>query len=255
MDIRTMRLISYAGNAEDVLLMRAFNHHPAGFFVDVGAGDPVVGNVVKNLSDLMGWRGVHVEPNAVLADALASAYPKDRIVCTAVGSRVASGEMFRVPGQWSLSTLSRPVARRYEQSGIRLESEPVRVDTLERILMSASVQPGFELLKIDVEGGESEVLAGFSLEEWRPKVLVVEATLPNSPEPAPTPWVEEVLRAGYELALFDGLNRYYTASGQDRLRERLSVPANVFDRYVPHHWYVRMREQERPTIRFEPWQS
>ncbi|WP_157597275.1 hypothetical protein [Streptacidiphilus rugosus] len=33
------RIISYAGNAEDVVLMRAFAKTQTGFFVDVGAAD------------------------------------------------------------------------------------------------------------------------------------------------------------------------------------------------------------------------
>ncbi|WP_042365853.1 hypothetical protein [Streptacidiphilus neutrinimicus] len=38
------RIISYAGNAEDVVLMRAFADTVAGFFVDVRAGEPDSGS-------------------------------------------------------------------------------------------------------------------------------------------------------------------------------------------------------------------
>ena len=58
----TYDLIAYAGNFEDVVLMRAFAGHKGGFFVDVGAGDPVSGSLTKNLVDILDWRGVNIEP-------------------------------------------------------------------------------------------------------------------------------------------------------------------------------------------------
>jgi hypothetical protein len=36
-------LVVYGGNAEDIVLMRAFGDRPGGFFVDVGAGAPFRG--------------------------------------------------------------------------------------------------------------------------------------------------------------------------------------------------------------------
>jgi hypothetical protein len=49
-------------------------------------------------------------------------------------------------------------------------------------------------------------------------------------------WEPEVLAAGYRLALFDGLNRFYARNDELALWERLSVPANVFDRWISARW-------------------
>ena len=73
-------------------------------------------------------------------------------------------------------------------------------------------------------------LAGFDLERWRPWILVVEATKPNTTEPEHEAWEPRVLASGYCFTLFDGLNRFYVnkrAAG--RLGHRLSYPACVFD--------------------------
>src|SRR5882757_195898 len=51
-------LIAYGGNAEDVVLMRAFADRQDGFFVDVGAGEPVSGSLTKNI-DRLGERERH----------------------------------------------------------------------------------------------------------------------------------------------------------------------------------------------------
>jgi hypothetical protein len=42
-----------------------------------------------------------------------------------------------------------------------------------------------------------------------------------------------VIDAGYRLALFDGLNRFYARDDEPVLLERLSIPPNVFDRWMP----------------------
>lgn len=253
METQRMRLMSFSDNAEDVLLMRAFRDFPASTFVDVGAGDPVVGSVTRNLSTLLHWNGVHIEPNHELADALETAYPDDHVVRCAVGSRVSTAELYRVGDEWGLSTLSESVAVAHRDSGLPVRSDLVEVDTLENLLHKCSVEPGFGLLKVDVEGGESEVLAGFSLHQWRPLVILVEVTYPNTPDLTDLPWEADVRGAGYDLALFDGLNHYYVADDQPLLRDRLAVPANVFDRYVPHYWYDRMAVDQRPEVEYFPW--
>ena len=48
-------MISYAQNFEDVILNRAFRHQRSGFYIDIGAFDPVVDSVTKHFYDL-GWR-------------------------------------------------------------------------------------------------------------------------------------------------------------------------------------------------------
>ena len=73
---------------------------------------------------------------------------------------------------------------------------------------------------------------------WRPWVLVVEAVRPQSNEPSSSAWEEGVLAAGYQLCLFDGLNRFYVAPEHPELAEALSAPASVVD--MP---YVTYRQQ------------
>lgn len=103
-------------------------------------------------------------------------------------------------------------------------------------ILAEHAHPGFDLLKVDVEGREVSVLASADLSHWKPRVLVVEATVPDSPEPSHQKWEDMVLDRGYKLALFDGLNRFYARDDEPELLRRLSVPVNVFDRWVPVAW-------------------
>lgn len=50
-------MLSYAQNAEDVVLRRAFVAVDIGFYFDVGAGHPVEDSVTHHFYE-RGWRGI-----------------------------------------------------------------------------------------------------------------------------------------------------------------------------------------------------
>jgi len=54
--------IYYAQNFEDVMLWRALKHIKNGFYIDIGAWDPVIDSV-SNLFYENGWRGINVGDN------------------------------------------------------------------------------------------------------------------------------------------------------------------------------------------------
>jgi FkbM family methyltransferase len=250
-------VVSYAINAEDVLLLRAFLDHPDGFFVDVGAGDPVDGSVTKNLVDRLGWHGVNIEPLPDLAEALARARPKDVTLPIAIGRRSETANVYRVVpehglvGGSGLSTLDPAIAAMHRETGWAIEPMRVEVAELDEVLEKYA-EPSFDLLKIDVEGTEADVLASVDLARWRPRVIVVEATVPDSSEPRFEEWQPEVIDAGYRLALFDGLNRFYVRKDETVLYDRLSVPANVFDHWIPVAWARKLGLELRPDCGVGP---
>ncbi|GGT62748.1 FkbM family methyltransferase [Actinomadura citrea] len=238
-------LVAYGGNAEDVVLMRAFGDRPGGFFVDVGAGNPVQGSLTKNLVDRLGWRGVNIEPLPERFESLRAARPGDVTLDVAIGEQPGLASFFRIvpgPGKTGgggLSTLEPDVLALHLADGWRCEELRVEVTRLETVL-SDYAQPGFDLLKVDVEGSEASVLNSADLAAWRPQAIVIEATVPLTSRPSHNEWEPGVLAAGYEFALFDGLNRFYARDDEPELRERLSVPANVLDNYIPYRWAVRL---------------
>lgn len=73
-----MTLTSYAQNFEDVILWRALRHVERGFYIDVGAQDPVVDSVSLAFYE-KGWRGVHVEPIKKFAKKLRAARPEEEV--------------------------------------------------------------------------------------------------------------------------------------------------------------------------------
>jgi FkbM family methyltransferase len=230
-------VISYAQNAEDVVLARLFAGQPAGRYVDIGAGDPVEASVTKHFYD-HGWRGVNIEPIPAMAERLRRDRPADVTLAVAVGAKPGSAVLHVVADEWGWSTLDDQLARGYrEDKDWRLDDVEVALVTLEAVLDD---HPGrVDFLKIDVEGAEQDVIDGGDWTRHRPRVVVVEATEPGSPTPAHEKWEPVLLDAGYRCALFDGLNRFYAEAADDEALTVLAAPANVFDTFER---YTRQQE-------------
>ena len=79
-------MISYAENHEDVLLERCFKGSTEGFFIDVGAWEPVDQSVTNHFSS-RGWRGINVEPVPEYFARLQAARPRATSICSAPWAR------------------------------------------------------------------------------------------------------------------------------------------------------------------------
>jgi len=129
--------VSYAQNQEDVVLARAL--HPddrTGFWVDVGAGDPVLDSVTAAFAE-RGWRGVNVEPLPREHGRLCAARPADTNLRVALGATAGLGKLFVEPADQrerpgldapidrGASTMVPELAERYRAAG--QEFTPIEV--------------------------------------------------------------------------------------------------------------------------------
>jgi FkbM family methyltransferase len=241
-----MKLISYAQNCEDVLLWRALGHIKNGFYIDAGANHPIDDSVTKAFYDA-GWHGINIEPLPALHQALASERPRDINLAVAAGAGEGSLTLFDVPEVNGWATPSLEVAEAHRKAGLKVTQLEVPMRTLASIC-AEHVRADIHFLKIDVEGFEGEVLRGMDLGRWRPWVLVIEATMPNSRVRNHASWEPQLLAQGYGFAWFDGLNRYYVADEHPELLPALSVQPNVFDQFISYHLdHARMLAQMAHT--------
>jgi FkbM family methyltransferase len=226
---RLHAFVSYAQNAEDVLLYRALKDVREGVYVDVGANDPAGDSVTKAFYD-RGWHGINIEPVTSLYEGLVKQRPRDINIHAAAGAATAHKTLYEIPGT-GLSTLDARIADRHRKQGFKVNETRVRVRTLRSILAEAP-QSSIHFLKIDVEGWERDVLRGIDLAETRPWIVVVEATKPNTEVPSHGEWESLLLGQGYLFAFFDGLNRYYLARERRALMKAFSRPVNSGDVFV-----------------------
>lgn len=228
-------MTSYAQNREDVLLDRLFPRGLKGFYIDVGANDPVANSVTKHFYDL-GWRGVNVEPALSAFERLQELRPRDVNLNLGLSDREDTLTFHEFPpGISGVSTFSAELAELQQEVGHGSQARPVPVTTLAKIC-AEHVDGEIDFLSIDVEGHELEVLDGGDWTRWRPRVVVVEATEPATTNPTHDRWEHVLVGAGYAFAAFDGLNRYYVRDEDAHLAAGLATPVNVNDRYVPFEY-------------------
>jgi FkbM family methyltransferase len=222
-----MGFLSYAQNFEDVMLWRALGHIPNGVYVDVGAQHPRIDSISRAFYE-HGWRGIHVEPVPAFADMLRKDRPDEIVLQVALGAAEGTLEL-NIFADTGLSTAVPDYAERHQaERGYEVQRMHVPVLTLKSAL-SSLVEKDVHWLKIDVEGFEEQVLRGWDSTQLRPWVLVVEATIPNSPETDYAGWDPLVTAAGYRFVYFDGLNRFYIANEHPELAGAFAVPPNIFD--------------------------
>ncbi|MEO8740567.1 MAG: FkbM family methyltransferase [Casimicrobiaceae bacterium] len=218
---------SYAQNFEDVMLWRALKHVDHGFYIDIGAQDPVIDSVSLGFYE-QGWRGVHVEPVAAYAQALRERRPEEVVLQTAVGARHGTLTLYAIPGT-GLSTARRDIALEHGGAGFTVGEVEVECLTLEQVLAPYAAQD-IHWLKVDVEGLEGEVLAGWGAAA-RPWIVVVESTLPRTQSESHHGWEGVLLERGYAFAWFDGLNRFYVSDRHPELMRAFQYGPTPFDEF------------------------
>ena len=159
---------------EQQLVRRFFDDARSGFFVEVGANRPQQQSQTWHLEQL-GWSGVLIEPQPNLADEL-SRLRRAKVFAVACSSRQNAGRRmtFHVAGAHSSLDRDRMAPGTQPQHVIEV---PVRA--LDDILAEVDAPKGFDFLSIDVEGHELEVLSGFDLARWRPRLILLEDHVAN----------------------------------------------------------------------------
>jgi len=225
-----MNIVSYAQNHEDVMLWRALKDFKNGFYIDVGANDSKADSVTKLFYD-NGWSGINIEPLELHHKDLVEQRKRDINLKCAAGS--ASGELYiwecDVRG-WA--TMDETVVAKHIANDVQGIWSKVAVKTLKEIC-NEHVSRDIQFLKIDVEGFEKNVLEGMDFTQYRPWILVIEATKPNTSVENYEQWENIVISANYIFAYSDGLNRFYLAKEQYKLLSFFKFPPNVFDAFIP----------------------
>jgi FkbM family methyltransferase len=239
----TLMELSYTQNMEDYHLSLAFAGQASGTYIDIGGGHPVADNVSFWFYE-RGWRGIVVEPQSALAQLYAHLRPRDTMVCGLVGRENGETEFHVVDRLHGFSTTVEALARNAGQFGVGYRTE--RLPSMTLAALCERHAPGqIDFLKIDVEGGEADVLRGGDWRRHRPKVVLVEAVMPGSGEPAWSEWEPLLLEAGYRFALFDTLNRFYVAAEHPEILERLPGERAPWDRV--RHMYEIGRAPENAS--------
>jgi FkbM family methyltransferase len=184
--------------AEGRLKTEFFAQSPTGFFVEVGANEPHNGSQTWQFEQA-GWNGILVEPQPDLAERLRQTRHA-RVFAAACSSPANAGRTmpFHVSGPHSSLNHELAVTGVVARSVIDV---PVR--TLDDILREVGARSPIDFVSIDVEGHEVEVLRGFDLTHWCPRLILIEDHVTNLGTH------RALTHAGYRLIRRTGLNGWY----------------------------------------------
>lgn len=225
--------LSYAQFLEDYHLDLVLGDRPDAVYVDIGGGHPVADNVSYHFY-LKGWRGLVIEPQHNLAALYRLIRPRDTVLDVLVGAEDGDISFHRVERLHGFSTIVKSHAEGAAAFGAGFTTETRPIRRLSALIDSRGIGE-IAFLKIDVEGAEADVLAGIEWQRHRPAVLCIEAIQPGTGTPSHDAWEPLVTAAGYQLALADGINRFYLADEASALRERFPAKPAPWD--CVRHYY------------------
>jgi FkbM family methyltransferase len=238
-----MAVISYAQNFEDVLLNRIFGTKQKGFYIDVGAAHPTILSVTKWFYD-KGWNGINIEPLPEYHAQLQKERIRDINLNIAVGNKNEIRTFFK-SNFFEASSFFYDYAKTAElKIGINHKTDLTKIDvqvkTLKEVCQENNVKE-IDFLKIDVEGFEKEVLEGADFKKFRPIIIIIEATEPNSginpftihDNLETNKWEHLLIENNYKRVYFDGLNCFYLRGENYHLHKGFSVPVHGYEFVFP----------------------
>jgi FkbM family methyltransferase len=224
-------VISYAQNFEDVMIARLFPRDHQGFYIDIGAAHPTHLSITKHFYD-SGWSGVNVEPLPRFFQKLVANRPRDVNLQAMIGVPSGRRTFFEIAELPENSTSDEQVMVSLKEQGSTVRTHDVTVLSVKEICERYAAERVIDFMKIDVEGGELEVLQSADWQRFRPVLLVIEAVVVNGREETWSQWEWVITEQGYEKVWFDGLNNYYLRRESLSLKEHFRLPPNVFDGFA-----------------------
>lgn len=170
---------------------KVFGQIRNGTFVEVGAFDGETYSNTNFLADL-GWRGLYIEPFNESFNLCFNRhyYNNVDVICCAIGTETREIELYQSFShiihthsneEQKVSYLS---TTNLEQTKIvpqiewsnhfGFKTHKVYQNTLENVLIEYNIPKNFDILVVDVEGNETDVLNSFSIEKWKPKMMIIE---------------------------------------------------------------------------------
>lgn len=186
---------------EDTQLLAIFGAQPTGACLEVGAFDGITGSATYAF-EIRGWQTILIEPQPPLAAKIALSR-RGRLFAVAAGDH--NGYAWLDPHEDPAQTKAQPVDESKDDLAGR-QRIPLR--TIDSILEESGVAT-VDFATIDVEGSELTVLRGWSLEQWKPRVLIIEDGSRGVDRTVP----DYLAARGYRSFMRTGVNDWYAQVG------------------------------------------
>jgi len=152
----------------DLILNDIFKNKKKGFYIDIGCHHPLINNHTY-LFYKKGWNGINIDLDFNSIDMFNFFRPKDLNRQVALSNEIVNTEFYFYHNRAAKNTISK-------QFGLdATEIKKIKTNTLDNLIYELKLQnQKIDFVNIDVEGNELNVLKGFDLKKFKPKVILLE---------------------------------------------------------------------------------
>lgn len=197
----------YAQNGEDRALAHVFAGTDRGTCLEVGANDGVHLSNTYYFEQL-GWHCILVEPNSASCNKIRQSRQATLFECAA--SEKEGSAVLHV-GSGSDDVYSSLETGQLAEDRECYKPVVVQTRTLDAILEEVGIA-SLDFVTIDVEGHESQTLRGFTLDRWKPYLVLLE----DSSDMTDAEVERHMRQAGYFRFWRSGANDWYARRGTAR---------------------------------------
>lgn len=194
----------YSQDDEETLIRAFFRDRRGGFFLDVGAGDPIRNSTTYYLEKHLGWSGIAVDALAEYAPAYARERPQTRFFSFFVSTKTDVPHEFFASAERDFSS-----ATGRDPRGGTYQRRQVATMALDDLLGREHVER-IDFLSMDIEGSEPAALAGLDVARYRPELVCIEISSSESGRAIAEYFLLRGCREIVAYRAVDGINRYYT---------------------------------------------
>ena len=166
--------ISNSAFGEEILVNRLLKKFSKGFFVDVGAYNPIIGSLTNQLYR-KGWNGLNLDFSKSNIQLFNFLRKRDISLQVGVSDKEGLIDSFVFDPSSGTNTLEKKYADGWSKNFNRkYEINKIKCKKLTNILDDYDVRKNFEFLNIDVETHDFKVLKGLDLNVYKPKLITCE---------------------------------------------------------------------------------
>jgi FkbM family methyltransferase len=207
---------SYSQQAEDLFLQDYFGDNQKGFYIDIGAFDPVKYSNTHSLFK-QGWSGINIDPNPETIEKFNEQRPADINLNIGISSENISLKyyMFNNPAVNSFSTAHVEMWRK--QRGFKVIKEiEVQTTTLFEIAKSHKLNEiKVDMMNVDVEGLGVDVIQSNDWDFFRPKLIVLEIDNIYSSDFSNNESIQYLKSVGYGICRISGITAFFIDQRED----------------------------------------
>ena len=168
--------LAYSHWGIDLIITKLLNSNNNGIYIDVGCHHPFLNNHTYLLHK-SGWEGINIDVDYSSIDMFNFFRKSDVNIQTAVTDHKGEVDLFFYHNRAAKNTISK------EFGSDAKEKKKINSDTLNNIIENSKFKNSkIDFVSIDVEGNEMNVLNGFNLKKYKPKLILLEFIQPNKKE-------------------------------------------------------------------------